>query len=41
MPKRAATSSYASTTPPKPQHEEKLKEIDIDAYDSDDTNLPF
>nr|WP_139889244.1 single-stranded DNA-binding protein [Campylobacter jejuni] len=24
-----------------PQHEEKLKEIDIDAYDSDDTNLPF
>lgn len=24
-----------------PQHEEKIKEIDIDAYDSDDTNLPF
>ncbi|EPU8948891.1 single-stranded DNA-binding protein [Campylobacter jejuni] len=24
-----------------PQHEEKLKEIDIDSYDSDDTNLPF
>ncbi|MFQ6341452.1 single-stranded DNA-binding protein [Campylobacter sp. VTCC 70190] len=24
-----------------PQNEEKLKEIDIDAYDSDDTNLPF
>ncbi|HEB9422442.1 TPA: single-stranded DNA-binding protein [Campylobacter jejuni] len=24
-----------------PQREEKLKEIDIDAYDSDDTNLPF
>ncbi|HBD8852449.1 TPA: single-stranded DNA-binding protein [Campylobacter jejuni] len=24
-----------------PQHEEKLKEIDINAYDSDDTNLPF
>lgn len=23
------------------QQEEKLKEIDIDAYDSDDTNLPF
>ncbi|MBM0637184.1 single-stranded DNA-binding protein [Campylobacter sp. VicNov18] len=24
-----------------PQYEEKIKEIDIDAYDSDDTNLPF
>ena len=23
------------------QHKEKLKEIDIDAYDNDDTNLPF
>ena len=44
------TPSYNTTVPKanpapqrnqNPQHEEKLKEIDIDAYDSDDTNLPF
>lgn len=30
-----------STKKPKPTTRRKLKEIDIDAYDSDDTNLPF